>query len=100
MVVIIMKNIFEDTKGSSGTFVFVTLILTFIGVMIIWIPLIDAIIPMMHHAVDTNNALPAAQQDPLLPYMILIIDYFPLWVLIGLSIKGLAASQKRDEGDY
>ena len=92
-----MKQLLKNEQASGGAFVFVVLILTFIGVMLIWVPLIDAIIPMQQYAIQTNDALPVGQQDPMLPFMILIIDYFPLWVLIGLSIAGLAKAQKRDE---
>lgn len=95
-----LKNLFKDEQASGGTFVFAVLVLTFIGVMLVWIPLIDAIIPMQQYAIQTDNALPAGQKDPMLPFMIIIIDYFPLWVLMGLSFAGLAKAQKRDDGDY
>lgn len=95
-----IKKLIANEKGSSGAFIWTVIIFTFLFIMLVWTALYDGIVPMMQYAIQTNNALPAGQQDPMLPYMILIIDLFPLWLMIGLTIVGLSRSQKKDEGDY
>lgn len=94
------KELICDSSGSTGSFVWTVIVFTFLTVMLVWTSLYEAIKAMMDYATETNNALPVAQQDPLLVYMILIIDLFPIWVLIGLTILGISAAQKRDESDY
>ena len=95
-----LKNLIKDEKASGGAFVWTVIVVTFFFIMLVWTALYEGIVPMMQYAIATDNALPAGRQDPMLPYMILIIDLFPLWLLIGLTIVGLARVQKRDDSDY
>lgn len=96
-----LKNITQDESASTGAFVWALLVLSFIILMVIWTMLYEgAIIPLQQIALDTDALLPAGSQDPSLPIMILIVDYVPLWILIGHVIIGLSRSQKQDESNY
>lgn len=94
-----IKKLIQNQTASSGAFIWTVIVVTFFFIMMVWTALYEGIVPMMQYAIATDNALPVGQQDPMLPYMIMIIDLFPLWLLLGLSIVGLARVQKRDDSD-
>lgn len=91
-----MKNIFRDESGVASAFTWAVLIVAFLFIMIVWTALWPAIQSMIDIGVETNNALAEDAKDPMIDYMILIIELFPLWLMMGLSIFGLSKSQKQE----
>ena len=95
-----MKSLIKNENGSGSAFVWAAIIFTFFMTLFIWTPLMEGIIPMQQYANEFDAAAPSIglAQDPMLPYVHLIINYFPIWLLLGLTIIGLARGQKQDYG--
>lgn len=92
-----MKKFKSDTSASAGAFTWVVLLMTYLVVMLIWTALWPATQAMIDVGIETNNALNADDKDPMINVMVMIIEYFPIWLLFGLTIMGLAKSQKQEE---
>ena len=78
----------KDTIGSA--FVWMCMIMTAFIVYIIFAGTYDVMKEFMIYSHTVNPV------DEMRDWFELIYDYFPLWVLIGLTIYGLSRSQKEN----
>jgi hypothetical protein len=85
-----MKNIIRkfllDRKGVAFTWIII--LLTIFFVMLIWAATYDTVKMGMEYS---RAEYP---DDAMRPFFEMIYDYFPLWLLLGLTLFGFSESQR------
>lgn len=88
-----MKSIIKDEQAYS--FIWIVLLFVLFVANMIWAVLYDVIkdFHLIHEEVYPDDIIGG--------FIFFVFEYFPIWVLIGVSLYGLVNSQKSDEiGGY